>query len=346
MAQNITVESMADLVSQTLRDLGRGKLVQIAQNRPDYILWNTIWKKDRIVIESGQGIQRSLLAKLPDSARHTGLFAQDTLNIEALMTNLVIPWRHVTASWSWELREMKMNSASARINNIIKPRRETAWINLIETVEQKAWSSPAVDDNLLPYGVPYWVVKNAAEGFNGGAPSGHTTVAGVNLTQYPTFKNYTNTYTAVSKKDLLKKMRVGHRKTNWRSPLGNEAEAKYIRQMLKYFMSNEVMTKMEEIAENQNDNLGSELGRYNGEELTFKRHSLHWSPELDEDTDDPIYGLDCRYFNPVVLGGQFMSETEPTPVPNQHTVRAQFVDTTYNYLCTNRRAQQVFSKAA
>jgi hypothetical protein len=218
------------------------------------------------------------------------------------------------------------------------PRRAAAMIDLAKEIEDKAWSSPGGSDTRLPYGLPYWIVKNSTTGFNGGAPSGHTTVGGVSLTDSPNFKNYTVTYTDVTKADLIKKLRTMARKINFKSPVDiPEYRGGKSRQHL--YVNEATITDIETLGEQQNENLGRDIASMDGK-LVFHGNPIVYVPKLDSDTSNPVYMVDHQTFYPVCLKGDYLRETK-NMAPNQHNITQYFVDLTYNFLCVDRRRNGV-----
>lgn len=337
-------KEIEDLVTGTLDDLGRNKFSQIAQQLQEYEVMGKWLKKDKVIFDSGIGIQRTLMTKLPGAARHLGLYEKDEVNVIDLLEKLNIPWRHATTNWAFERRETLINRGKALILNIIKPRRIGAMINLTEELETKGWASPGVSNDTDPYGLPYYVVKNASTGFNGGAPSGHTTVAGINPTNTPAFKNYTAQYTDVTKADLIKKMRTGHRKIGWKSPVTIQEYRGKRGQNMRLYVNETTISNLEDLGEQQNENLGRDLASMDGT-MTFRKHPIMWVPELDSDSQDPVYYIDHQTFYPVVLRGDYLRESGVKQKDDQHNVFVVHVDLSYNYLCLDRRRNAVFAKA-
>lgn len=340
----LTALDIADLVAGTLRELGKLKFQQIAQNLQDYEVFSKWFKKDKVQFDSGIGIQRTLMNRLSGAASHVGLLDEDNVNITDVIDQLQIPWRHARTSWGFIYQETLMNRGEALVFNVIKPRRVAAILDLVEELENKAWgSAPSANNNTDPYGLLYWVVKNSSTGFNGGAPSGHTTVGGVSLTDSPTFKNYTATYAltgGVSKADLMPKLRTAHRKVRFKSPVDIEDYRGGKGDRYRCYVNESMMTALETLGEAQNENLGRDLASMDGMTLTFRSHPIIWVPKLDEDTTNPFYFIDHSTFMPVCLKGDYLRESE-NRAPNQHNVYQMFVDLTYNYLCIDRRRNAV-----
>ena len=61
---------------------------------------------------------------------------------------------------------------------------------------------------------------------------------------------------------------------------------------------------------------------------------------------DPVYGVNWGVLKPVFLSGEYMREEGPTQVPGQHTTMQVFVDSTLNFMCTDRRRNFLLSKVS
>ncbi len=342
----LTDLQISDLVVGTLRELGRMRFQQIAQTLQDYEVFPVWFKKDRVQFDSGIGIQRTLMNRLSGAAAHVGLLDQDDVNITDVLTQLQIPWVHARTSWGFIRQETLMNRGEALIVNIIKPRRAAAMIDLVEELETKGWSSPSSSsDTLNPFGIPYWVVKNSATGFSGGTPSGWSTVGGVNVTNTPSFQNYTTQYTNVTKPDLIKKLRTMHRKVGFKSPVDIDDYRSGKGERYRCYTTESVFASIEDIGESQNENLGRDIASMDGFSMAFRGHPIRWIPQLDADTKNPFYLIDHSTFYPVCLKGDYLRESDPDKAPFQHNAFQVFVDLTYNYLCIDRRRNGVAATA-
>ncbi len=342
----ITDADIADLVVGTQKDLGKPDFQQIAQEITDYEIFPVMFKKDRVTFDSGTGIQKTLMTRLPDVARHVGWTEADTPSIQDLLTTLSIGWRHATTHWSYKRQEMLMNRGKSLITNVIKARRIGALIDQVETFEAAGWTAPtSSDDDTEPNGIPYYLVKyTGTPGFNGGAPSGHTTVAGVNLTTHPKFKNWAGTYVTVSKPDLIKKMRTMKRKTGFKSPVDVPDYFRGKGMRYRVYMNEATISTIEEVGESQNENLGRDIASIDGVNMAFRGHPLRYVPKLDDDTSDPVYFLDHSTWQVVALAGDWLRETDPIRDPEKHDWFTVYMDTTYNFLCLDRRRNGVLSK--
>jgi hypothetical protein len=341
---SLHANDIADLVATTLRDLGPAKFQQIAQNLQDYEVFPKWFKRDRIAFDGGIGIQKTLMYKLSNQAGHVGLLDVDQPNIADVLTQLQVDWVHAQTKWSLIYQtDILMNSGKALVLNVIKPKRADALLSLVEELETRAWGdAPSSADTNYPYGIQYWVVENATTGFNGGAPSGHTTVGGVNLTTAPNFKNYTAQYTSVTKSDLIAKLRTAHRKIGFKSPITIEDYRGSKGENRRLYTNESVVQDIESLGEGQNENLGRDIAAMDGT-MTFRKHPIVWVAQLDSRTDNPVYMIDHTTFYPVVLKGDYLRESEAMRSPNQHNVWNVFVDLTYNFINIDRRRNAVLT---
>lgn len=341
----IQASSLADLVAGTLKHLGRLNIENIAQSRQEYFA-PTWMRKNRVTLSDGYAIQFNLYNEVSGNARHVGLFDEDVVNIPDLVKQGSVPWRHVQADWAVEYRsDVLMNRGASQIVNLIKLRRTDAALSLIEEIESKAWGAvPTTTDVVSPYGVKYWIVKNNTTGFNGGLPGSHTTVGGVNLDNSPNYKNYTAQYSAVTKADLVKKMRTMHRKCRFKSPQGVSLKehSDAMRDNYKIYTVESVISDIEDLGEAQNENLGRDIASMDGGKMAFRGHPLCWVPELDSDTTNPLYFLAHHTFKVHMLKGDTFRESRNT-APHQHNIEQYFTEASYNYVCFNRRANGVLA---
>lgn len=334
--------ALLDLSKATLDELGPPKFVQVAQKIQDYEAVERLLRKERVQFESGKAISRRLMVTQSGNARHTGLFSKDTVIVGDVLAEINIPWKHTTAYYAWERRELLMNRGKSKIVGLLEARRADGMLGLIELMEDSTWTKPDdSNDTEPPFGLPYWIVKNAATGFNGGNPAGFSSGPGGLVND--NFKNYTAQYAAMSKADAIKKMRTAYRKIGFKSPRNIPDFRSGRGNRYRLYVNEPTISAMEDVGEASNENLGRDLAPMD-DTMAFRRNPIVWVPALDSDTTDPIYMIDFSTFFPVFLSGDWLRETEPKFVYDDHNSLVVFIDLTWQILCINRRQNAVLSK--
>jgi len=341
----ITPQKLNDLVQTTNRRYGRPKFTQIATSLQKYTWFKNLILKsqqaDEDVGTGGTGFQWDVMVNHSGSAQNVGIGAPDNVIIVDTMTQAQADWRGSTANYGIFAEEISMNAGASRIVDLIRTRQVACMISVAELMEQNGWGPPvAVSDEVTPWGVNTWLVKNATEGFNGGAPAGHTTI-GLNPTTYPRWKNYTFQYTALTEDDGIDKWRRAARKTKFESPV--ETADFSTGDSMGFFVNEPTINTLEKYLKQNNENLGTDIAKYMGD-VTFMRVRVQWVPYLDADTTDPIYGLQWGDFKTKVLQGWWLRETYIPHYPGQHTLGVYFKDCRYNHLMRNRRNSFVGAK--
>lgn len=352
----VQLTDMNDHLNATLHDLGRNKWHSIAQERQRYEIMDFWLRDDKVLMDGGKGVKRNLQLSTNGVAAHHGLFHQDNVNVGDHLATLNVEWVQADTWWVVERRELLDNKGEAQITNIIEPRRAGALLDLAQELEEKAWTLRAATDDTSPNGIPYYIVQNSSEGFNGAAPSGFTNVAGINPATYSKWKNYSGTYSAYTQTEMVKKVKRMLRQIGWKPPA--VLRDTKLPKMQRIYTTEAIVEYMEEIAEGQNEQLGNDVAsksagnrrgtssvRQVGDQVTLRRMPIIWVPEIEEqDTADPIYAVDHGTFKVYCRSGDYLRESPATTAPNQHNTSVVFIDLSYQYVCLNRRANGVIYK--
>ncbi|HPP02742.1 MAG TPA: phage major capsid protein [bacterium] len=341
---SLTAEQIVDLLTTTQKDLGRLEWVNLTTDLQEYVALPKILKKESVKFSGGIGIQWNVKVAYTNSAHNVGLFEEDSLKIGDGMKTASIPWRHCSAHYAFERREVLMNRGPYQIVDLYRSRRQDGQLSLAELMEQNFWGKPDDStDEMTPYGVAYWVVKNSTEGFNGGNPSGFSDgCGGLSSVTYPRWRNWTAQYAEITREDLVRKWRKAATFTKFISPV--EGPKDYNRgDRYGYYTNYNVIGPLEELLDDRNDNLGPDLATNDGKVL-FRRLPVVWVPYLESDSTDPIYGINWGVFQPVFLDGDYLHEEKPQAVSNSHNVFAVYIDCTFNFRCTDRRRLFVLYK--
>lgn len=346
---SLSIDQINDLVVSTQEDLGRMKWEDISLDYTDYPAFKRLMRKNKAQYSGGDKITWRVVVKLTGNARWTGLYDKDQTDVQDVLTTAEVPWRHNVTSYGYDVRELKINRGQEyQIVDLVKIRRVDALKSLAELFEFGFWSAPtSSSDKLKPFGVPYWIVKASAVGdggFDGGNPSGFTDgAAGISSSTYSNWSNWSAGYEAISKTDLIRKMREAYVKTNFKPPIDHPSHSQP-RSTSRFglYCNYDVLGTVEELLEEQNDNLGNDVASKDGVAV-FRRIPFEYVPYLDDDDDDPIYGIDWGTFHPVFLRGEYMRESKPMVSADSHNVYEVFVDNTMNFKCLNRRCNFVMN---
>jgi len=336
-----------DAVLLTQENLvSRGAFLDLQTDLTEHVAVREMWKGQKRAFIGGNDWEFQAQIDHNHSARAVGLYETDGTALTDTMITMKVNPRHVNAAYIYDQREPAFQKGNVQIVDLVKTRYTAMMISLFTYMEGVLWSKPATSaDDKTPYGITYWVVKNAAEGFNGGDPAGFAAGrAGVSSTTYPRWSNYSGAYEAVTKEDLIRKMRRAHRQTQFRSPVSH-AQPTLGSMKNGIYVGDTVIGLMEEILEDQNMNLGNDMASKDGRAM-FKSTPITYAPKLDDDTENPIYMLDWEWLACGVLAGWEEQTTAPYMVPNKHTVRRVDIDCTMNMICTNLRRQCVLHDPA
>lgn len=338
----LTPGQMNDLVTTTLPYLGKPNYTEIVASLQRYTAMSNLMRRNRVQVEAGYTIQFRVMVNPARAARNIGFGGvADIVDIPDLFTYGSADWRHTEAHYAIDGPEIDMNKEPARIVDEIAGRRAGTMLSLTELMESNFWGPPvSANDNVTPWGVNMWIVKSATQGFNGGAPSGYTTI-GLNPTNYPNWNNWTDAYTNISPDDLIPKWTKASRKTDFKPPVEG-IKSPNTGDDYGYFCNEPTYGPLEQMLRAQNDNLGNDVVQY-FDQVHFRRTPLVWVPKLDADTTNPIYGINWGWFKTFVLSNWWMRETHLPIYPGQHTMSAHFLDCIYQFVVRNRRCMFVLS---
>jgi hypothetical protein len=334
-----------DAVLETQNKLiARGAFVDMQTDITDHVAVREMWKGRQKKFDGGADWEFAVQMDHNHSARTVGLFETDGSSLTDTMKNGKVGPRHVNAHYEYDQRESAFQRGGLGIVDLVNTRYVGMMVSFYELLEELLWGKPIdSSDGKTPYGIAYWVVKNATEGFNGGNPSGFTDGrAGISTTDYPRFANWTAQYTNITKTDLIRKMRRAHRKTRFRSPISHAVPS--LASMKNGIYTNDtVIGIMEELLEANNMNLGNDLASKDGRTM-FKSTPVTYVPYLDNDSTDPIQMLDWKWLAIGVMSGWENNLSAPYMVPGKHLVRRVDIDASLNAVCTDPRRQAIISK--
>lgn len=329
---------IADVINTTINRYGRMKITDLMSDYNNTIAVKRTLKKNKLTFDGGPNVVWNLLTDTNRSARMVPIGATDIVDIPNVTAQGQVPWRGMTFNWAMDSSLISMNSGSAeKIFDIVQTQRLAAMGDAIKLFENKFWRCPASTSTLDPFGLEYWIVKSATEGFNGTVGSGFTVVGNISPTTYARWRNWTNGYSAISKPDLVRKMRRAMWETDF-DLLVDDIPSYNTGDDYAIYCNYVTWAIFQELAESQNDDLGTDLASMDGDgRVTFRRRPFQAVKELENDTTNPIWGVNWGEFKAMALGDWWMRETHIPVKSDQHTLAVTHTDVKWNWFCRNRR---------
>ena len=343
----IQYDDLPDAVEMTLDELDRGSWIGAMTDLQKHVGFNEIVKRKKEQRNQGSGIKVRFVTDHNNSAEDVGLYNTVVFKRDNNLESGRIPWRYTQGSMAWDDREDDINSGSAALVDGVAMEKAAMETSIIEHAEETVWSKPTDStDNKKPFGVPYWVVKNATLGYNGGNPAGFSAGrAGISSVSVPRLKNYTgafSNYGDQSAVGLIYMMEKGTYETAWTPPTpepGNQRNG-YGKGIFTTWFNK---MALKNIAKQNNDSLGFDLA---SKEAVYRGSEIMAVPYLDQNTtDNPMYILNFDFFSAVFLKNWFKKRTKPKYLSHQPNVIGTVTNMVWNMKCTDPRRQIVFQAA-
>lgn len=351
----LTPDLIDDLVKTTLEKPIKKSWVDISLGFQEYEFARRFMKQ----VDEVDSYKLTWLVQFQNtgSARVSGLFDVDNVDVKNLMTKAEINWAKVNASFRYDIDEPEFNGGPEQIVDYIAVRRHSLYNDYFELMEELMWDTSdaeggpsAATTPLSPYGIPYWLQREtgstaSAFGFNGGNPAAGN-AGNLDTATYAKWKNGTFNYAALSEDDGLDKWSTACDKTHFKAPhpfnetAGGEPD-------YGFYTTHTNLQRLRRMAKASNDDIGNDVGAYRGV-ILFKSIPINWVPAFTEDsaadsyvTDNPIFGINWKTLDWTYRASRNQRITGPIMVGGSHTVRDVHLDTWGNFKCLNRRANFV-----
>jgi len=353
----ISIDDVADIGNTTIASFDRLKFSEIAATDEEHHFLPQLIDGENVKYEGGDDIKFDAMVRDSGGARNIGLFDKEQIVVRDIFEQGTVPWRRTVSPYAIDQLEIAVNSADEnKIIDMVQGRRAAAFLALSNLIETDGWAKPTSStDELTPFGLKYWMTKaitgtsaaTSTGGFNGGNPDGFTSgAAGISSSSFPTWANWAQAYVAVTKDDLVVKMRTAAHRTNFKSPIkGKYRENTRGADKYVWYMPYTVLRGLETVGEQQNENLGKDIASMDGEAV-FRRNPMRAVSKLDDDSDNPIYAVNWSVLYVVLLRGMALAETKMKPVAGMTETVGANIRLVWNTKCVNRRRLTVLSTAA
>jgi hypothetical protein len=347
-------DQIADTINLIQKNYDKKKWVDISMPLQSYEFASRLFQqKGRIPEKGGTHLNWKIQTANLGNAKHSALWAIDNTGVKDLTQECEVPWSKQTTNFSYDIHEKLFHSDKTTIVEELKVRAHSMYNDYFTLMEEALWSTPtsSTQDPRPPLGIPHWVIKDAtttpAGGLEGGDPSGFSAGAGgLSSATFDQWDNWAFGYTNVTRDDLMSKVRVACYNTSFEAPhkfpdLTGGDDRRQNRWV--HYTTYAVREPLERLAEDRNDNLGSDAMRYYGMVL-INGNPLRAVPYLDaNDSTDPWYGIDWSNLKYVYQRGAYMQKHPPQTNSDAHTVRDVFMDCWGQFKCLNRRSMFVGS---
>ena len=318
-------------------------------------LGNRLFKTHKVQEDGGTQISRFVNYRESGTAQFvlpTQVYQPGMVNT---MAQITIPWAFAHGEWSVVRFEVQSCRGEEQLVDIVKQRQVAGEVDLALLVETALWQTYDSTDATSPLGITYWIGPYATGqtqagafqstgGYDAGAAAMLTTTGGLSSSTYTRWKNWTFDWNnSTGEWDETSRQRLGrmYRNLRFEAPIlaTDLKQPRYDK--LRLYGGQTLIEMAEKKAIQQNDQVGADLGAYQGATL-YRGLPIVWQSQLDTaDTSargtNPIYLVNFDYLYPIVRSGAFFTrQTFPAP-QYQPDVVTTHVDASYNIICTNRQ---------
>jgi len=341
-------EQLDDLVTATFDRAKKKEWVDLSLNNQDYVFAQRFMNgKNKTPVKGGPLQTWKLQTGKTGNARWTGMFSEDQTAVKNLLTSASQKWAMMTTSFSYDVNEEAFQGDDiTMILNEIEVREHDMYNGYVELMEEALWTAPSssTQDPRPMSGIPFWLQKNATDGFNGGNPSGFSDGAGsVNTSTHANWKNYTFGYTAVTRENLIAKWKKAVEFTKFKAPHSYKELGGGTPNWM-FYTTYRLQEPLMQFLDARNDKITDLAGT---SKCMFNSIPVETAFELENatqagyDSSDPIYGINWKSFEYFCQKGKELVRQKPQQAPLQHNVRNVFMDSTGNLQCFNRRSNFV-----
>ena len=284
----------------------------------------------------------------------------DIQNVDSLIS-VSIDWRFIADHYSYTEQEVTLNSGDPQTyyKNLLKSKRQACETSKFNKMEDALLAAPSnanmeAADGKTPYSLGALITSD------GLAPTGFTTIMGINPTTETGWRNQTENYDSDNPTDttsgLVRAMDRMWYKTRFISPAGGMSEYYESDRLQKMVIATNLdgVTLIQTLTRDANDRLtpANNLGWIAGKAV-YSGLPIEYVSTLDTAlTNDgsawasgqpPFYYLNLEYCYPIFHSEKYMTEKEPMTPTRQPFSSVVWKTTYYNLFMKSRKRQGLIS---
>lgn len=302
----------------------------------------------------------------PDNFKLTGLYADDATNRVNLLEHGEMAWSMNTTNYTYDILERVFRSSKTEIINYMNVQEHAMYNDYFKGMEALMFGpgptsptqAPRPPSPLLwwiqPYNTAsgygnndsaYQLAAGATSGFLGMDPYGFSSVGtgGVKSTDYSGWRNRVGVYAAFEEDDAIDTI-VECMDKCFFTPAQSYAElAPASKPQWELLTTYSRLKAARGIAQNNNDNLQSDVAKYKGA-VMIRGVPLLWVPAWSNQefgtarTDGLVLGINWETFHYYFAAGLQMVKRPPYQDKDKHNVRWRVMDDSGQIVCYDRRA--------
>lgn len=361
IAGGIPVADLNTVMATIVHKTPVGKYEHITETRY-WPLLDYLIKKRKMGANGGTKIVHDIVLqpKGMNKGRKTNPFADDSIDTNENMIQMVIDWVILNHNMMWEERQIqaaadkggKGKAAAISIQNWYKSLYDqNITIPWADDMEDQPWLVPQnTADKKATLGIPYWInyapVGGTTEGWVGqtvryGDGSTGTVVAGIDKATNPLWRNRVQFWSGNVDHQIIAKMRAMFQKLKFKKPPGGDTNVREATNKNRFLVlcGEDVFLELQNLADARGAAGKNDLVAVDGE-VKFYGIPIVPVPQLDEaanNTYKPIYflNLDTWYF--WVANGEWMKKVGPDkfPINTKPRTWGLQVYTQFQFMCVN-----------
>lgn len=304
---------------------------------------NRLVKKQVVKEQSGLDYRWPVNLQGSSAATTFGAYHRPVRTVSSHMGRASMTLKNLRTDFSFDEVEDGMNAGAHEIVDMIKMREQNAMIDLTDLIEGKIWGFADTTDEESPQGFLYYFPYCASQGFVGTVSGSHTTVAGLNPSTYTGWKSFGDVYVAVTKDDLIYRIKNAMTETAFMNPLTNMMVPEFSseKQQWGLYCNKDTLFEIEDKAADQNDNLGPDVDAMGGRAM-IRGTQFTEVPKLSTtsnsfSTRDPVFGVNWGEVQNRVRSGYWMKRKILKDDPAQPLSVSVDVYCIYQLIVHNRR---------